>query len=99
VKVESGAGSGRVDGSASCCMTRSQGHQCGAIGMNFLAHIIHTHTHNYMCTRRYSAYVHCLCRPLACCCTGKASHTDTTSQLLLHLQHCLNDYKISMYGW
>ena len=77
VKVESDGCSGRVDGSAFCCMMCSRGHQCGGIGVNFLTYTIHTHTHNCMCTQHYfSAYVHCLCRPLADCC-NESRHTLT----------------------
>ena len=69
VKVESGRCSGRVDGSASCCMLRSReeyytysrhyavsyprGHQCGGIGINYPPP--HTHTQSYMCTHHYSS--------------------------------------------
>ena len=53
---------------------------CGGIGMHFLTHTIHTHTHthNCMCTQHYfSTYLDFLYRPIACCCTEIASHTDS----------------------
>jgi hypothetical protein len=87
-----------------CCVERHR----GCIGMNFLTHTIHTHTHNCMCTQHYlCAYQHCLCRSLACCCTGIASHTDLTLHLPLHSQllsvfislRCMDDKISWLGGW
>jgi len=66
VKVKSVSCSDHVDGSASCCMMRLRGHQCGGIGMNYLTHTVHMHTHKCTCTQHYfSAYVQCL-KPATC---------------------------------
>jgi len=104
VKVKSVSCSDHVDGSASCCMMRLWGHQCGGIGMNYLTHTIHMHTHNCMCTQQYfSAYLNCQYRPLSCCCTEITSHTDFTLQLPLLSVFirlwCMDDKLSSLRRW
>ena len=83
-------------------------YHCGGIGMYFLTHTIHTHTHNCMCTQHYfSAYLHCLYRPIACCCTKIVSHTDFSLQLPLNSQllyvfirlQCMDDKLSWLRGW
>ena len=77
------------------------GHQCGGIGMNFLTHTRYTRTRSIVCAcNTTSPHMYNVCSwPLACCCAEVAPHTDTTLQLPLHSQLCLNVYKIVVYGW
>ena len=75
--------------------------------MYFLTHTIHAHTHNCTCTQHYfSAYLHCLYRLPACCCTEIASHAASlqlplNSQLLCVFIRlpCVDDKLSWLRGW
>jgi len=74
--------------------------------MYFVTHTMHTH--NCMCTQHhFSAYLHCLYWPLACCCAEIASHTHFTLQLPLNFQllsvfirwRCMDGKLSWLRGW
>jgi hypothetical protein len=84
VKVESGSCSGFVDGSASCCMLCSRGHQCGGVGMYFLT--IHKHMQHYC-----SACVHSLMPATCLLLWNPVTHWPhfAVATSLATLSHCL----------